>query len=110
MSNRTDIRTTVALAEVVWKMAEKMMEAKGFNKNFSSYVADLIRRDREAAAESHIYVAEDTQPMSHGERQPQTDAGKLAILAGDKSSSSKTPSDAIVEAVRDVRKSSKTSQ
>jgi hypothetical protein len=47
MSERKDKRTTVSLAEVVWKMAEEQMEAKGFNDNFSSYVADLIRRDKE---------------------------------------------------------------
>jgi non-homologous end joining protein Ku len=44
---RTDKRTTVSLAEVVWQMAEANMQAKGFNDNFSSYVADLIRRDKE---------------------------------------------------------------
>ena len=44
---REDKRTTVSLAQVVWEMAEKLMEAKGFNDNFSAYVADLIRRDKE---------------------------------------------------------------
>ena len=47
MKNREDHRTSVSLAEVVWKLAEEMMEARGFNDNFSAYVADLIRRDRE---------------------------------------------------------------
>jgi hypothetical protein len=32
---------------VVWGAAQEMMEAKGFNDNFSAYVADLIRRDKE---------------------------------------------------------------
>lgn len=49
MKGRSDKRTTVSLAEVVWKMAEERMDAKGFNDNFSSYVADLIRRDMERA-------------------------------------------------------------
>lgn len=44
---REDKRTTVSLAPVLWVMAEAMMERKGFNNNFSSYVADLIRRDHE---------------------------------------------------------------
>ena len=43
---RQDKRTTVSLAQVVWETAEKIMEAKGFNDNFSAYVADLIRRDK----------------------------------------------------------------
>lgn len=44
---RADKRTTVSLAWVIWDMAEEMMTAKGFNDNFSAYVADLIRRDKE---------------------------------------------------------------
>jgi len=44
---REDKRTTVSLAPVLWVMAEAQMERKGFNNNFSSYVADLIRRDHE---------------------------------------------------------------
>jgi len=47
MSKRRDFRTTVSLAHFVWKTAQEMMKAKGFNDNFSSYVADLIRRDKE---------------------------------------------------------------
>jgi hypothetical protein len=47
MKTRGDKRTTVSLAGVVWKWAEEMMVAKGFNDNFSAYVADLIRRDKE---------------------------------------------------------------
>ena len=48
---RSDKRTTVSLAEVVWKMAEETMDAKGYNGNFSAYVAELIRRDKEKAEE-----------------------------------------------------------
>jgi len=47
---REDKRTTVSLAPVLWVMAEAQMERKGFNNNFSSYVADLIRRDHERYA------------------------------------------------------------
>jgi hypothetical protein len=32
-------------------MAEEQMKAKGFNDNFSAYVADLIRRDKERSEE-----------------------------------------------------------
>jgi hypothetical protein len=49
MKARKDKRTTVSLAWVVWEMAEEMMREKGFNENFSAYVADLIRRDKERA-------------------------------------------------------------
>lgn len=50
MNDRTDKRTTVSLAHVVWEMAEEQMQAKGFNDNFSAYCADLIRRDREKSS------------------------------------------------------------
>lgn len=49
--NRPDaFRTTVSMANVVWEMALEMMKLKGFNENFSAYVADLIRRDKERLA------------------------------------------------------------
>jgi len=51
MKQRDDKRTTVSLAKVVWGMAEEMMAAKGFNDNFSAYVADLVRRDQERQAQ-----------------------------------------------------------
>jgi hypothetical protein len=41
-------RHTVHLAEVIWRKAGECMTRKGFNGNFSAYVADLIRRDHEA--------------------------------------------------------------
>lgn len=47
MKKRDDKRTTISLAQVVWAQAEFLMERKGFNKNFSAYVADLVRRDHE---------------------------------------------------------------
>ena len=40
-------RTTVILAKVIQGMAEQMMKERGFNNNFSAYIADLIRRDKE---------------------------------------------------------------
>lgn len=43
---RNDKRTTISLAEVVWKMAETRMAEEGYNDNFSQYVAELIRADR----------------------------------------------------------------
>jgi hypothetical protein len=48
MSRTTeDRRKTVSLAKVVWDMAEQNMKDRGFNDNFSAYIADLIRRDKE---------------------------------------------------------------
>ncbi|HEY5910857.1 MAG TPA: hypothetical protein VJA21_09675 [Verrucomicrobiae bacterium] len=41
-----NVRTTISLAAVVWARADRMMQYKGFNGNFSAYVADLIRRDQ----------------------------------------------------------------
>lgn len=49
MSERGDKRTGICLDLVVWQIAEDMMRRRGFNKNFSAYVADLIRRDQERA-------------------------------------------------------------
>lgn len=44
-------RKTVSLDPVVWGWATKLMAAKGHNKNFSAYVAELIRRDQEREEE-----------------------------------------------------------
>ena len=47
---RTDIRTTVSLAGVIYDKARAQMKERGFNDNFSAYVADMIRnRDTEAS-------------------------------------------------------------
>jgi len=43
-------RGSVSLAQVIWDKAELAMRRKGFNGNFSAYVADLIRNDSEATA------------------------------------------------------------
>ena len=43
-------RGSVSLAQVIWDKAEQAMRRKGFNGNFSAYVADLIRNDSEATA------------------------------------------------------------
>ena len=61
---RSDKRTTVSLARVVWDMAEEQMKAKGFNDNFSAYVADLIRRDRERAEEKQANLGPGGWPAS----------------------------------------------
>lgn len=47
-TERTDVRTTVSLDKVVWQMAERVMAQRGYNKDFSAFIADLIRRDRDA--------------------------------------------------------------
>lgn len=39
-------RTTISLTPLVWEWARAAMSKKGYN-NFTAYVADLIRRDRE---------------------------------------------------------------
>ena len=60
VKTRSDKRTTVSLASVVWQMAEELMETKGFNDNFSAYVADLIRRDQE-----RIQAASNVPPIRY---------------------------------------------
>ncbi len=47
MKFKGQARSTISMDKVVWQMAEAAMERKGFNANFSAYVADLIRRDAE---------------------------------------------------------------
>ncbi len=43
---RKDVRTTISLTKVIWDWAEEIMDERGYN-NFSSYVADLVRRHKE---------------------------------------------------------------
>ena len=64
---RKDKRTTVSLAPVLWVMAEAQMERKGFNNNFSSYVADLIRRDHERYAMTADELAARLAPYAAAE-------------------------------------------
>jgi hypothetical protein len=61
---RSDKRTTVSLARVVWDLAEEQMKAKGFNDNFSAYVADLIRRDKERSEEKQAELKSGGLPAS----------------------------------------------
>ncbi len=44
---RRSIRATISLSGVVWDMAQTLMDQGGYNGNFSSYVADRIRRHHE---------------------------------------------------------------
>ena len=41
------IKTAISLTPVVLNWAKALAEEKGFGANFSAYVADLIRRDKE---------------------------------------------------------------
>jgi hypothetical protein len=63
-TKREDRRTTISLAEVVYQTAEEMMEAKGYNGNFSAYLADLIRRDKEREAEKKLQASQATAKTS----------------------------------------------
>ena len=50
MSRKSQVRkTAISLNSVVLGWAKTLAEEKGFGSNFSAYVADLIRRDREHA-------------------------------------------------------------
>lgn len=64
---RSDFRTTVSMSKVVWLMAEQMMDTKGFNGNFSAYIADLIRRDQESHT-THPAAFNETAPIYTGKR------------------------------------------
>jgi Arc/MetJ-type ribon-helix-helix transcriptional regulator len=44
------VRATISLHKVVSEMAEELMRKKGYD-NFSAYVAELIRRDKEREEE-----------------------------------------------------------
>ncbi len=50
-------RTTVSLSRVVWQMAQFLMEEEGFNGNFSSFVADRIRRHHESWFSSRVLIS-----------------------------------------------------
>lgn len=70
-AQQTDnVRTTVSIAKVVYHWAEQMMDAQGFNRNFSAYVAHLIRRDKE---QRHHASAEASSSASDA---GQTDTGR----------------------------------
>jgi len=46
------VKTAISLTPIVLNWAKTLAEEKGFGSNFSAYVADLIRRDRENADKS----------------------------------------------------------
>lgn len=48
--DKETVRATISLNQVVDRMAKEMMELKGYD-NFSAYIADLIRRDKEREEE-----------------------------------------------------------
>ena len=56
---RNDKRTTISLAEVVWKMAETRMAEEGYIDNFSQYVAELIRADKRRQDELKAKMGKD---------------------------------------------------
>lgn len=44
--NKTGVRTTISLTKLVAQWADEMMEKRGYD-NFSAYVAELIRKDKD---------------------------------------------------------------
>jgi len=56
-SLRADKRTTVSLDNVVWQWAVESMRKRGYNSNFSAYVAGLIRRDKEREDDRQLALA-----------------------------------------------------
>jgi hypothetical protein len=74
---RKDKRVTISLAKVVWDWANEMMEAKGFNKNVSAYVADLIRRDRDRELERTGTVFPPPKPSRLELNEPKPKKGQL---------------------------------
>jgi hypothetical protein len=53
-------RTSLLVSGVVWNAGQRQMSRKGFNGNFSAYIADLIRRDEERELELDVlrYVSD----------------------------------------------------
>ena len=45
MYKRARKRTTLSLEQVIYELAQENMQVRGFNGNFSGYVAELIRQD-----------------------------------------------------------------
>jgi hypothetical protein len=41
------VKRSISLSRVVSDWAEGLADAKGFGTNFSAYIADLVRRDKE---------------------------------------------------------------
>jgi len=44
-TNEDARRGSISMARIIWDQADHCMRRKGFNGNFSAYVADLIRAD-----------------------------------------------------------------
>jgi hypothetical protein len=47
----TVVKKSISLSKVVAKWADELALKKGFGSNFSAYMADLVRRDRDREME-----------------------------------------------------------
>ena len=45
--NNNTVKASVSFSKTVAEWADELAKRKGFEKNFSAYIADLIRRDKE---------------------------------------------------------------
>ena len=48
------VKKSISLSKVVSDWADELAATKGFGTNFSAYIADLIRRDREREQELNL--------------------------------------------------------
>jgi hypothetical protein len=53
-SESTVVKKSISLSKVVSEWADELSQKKGFGSNFSAYIADLIRRDRDREMEINL--------------------------------------------------------
>jgi len=74
MKSEKDSRKTISIAKVVMDWAEEIMRDQGFNKNFSAYVAHLIRQDKERIEDKQLSLGKSSNSTSvlplHHEARP----------------------------------------
>jgi hypothetical protein len=53
-ANSTIVKRSISLSKIVSGWADELAAKKGFGSNFSAYMADLVRRDRDREIESEL--------------------------------------------------------
>jgi len=61
-SSHKTVKTSISLSEIVYAWAEELAANKGFANNFSAYIADLIRKDKDKDEKKSSIVASTYPP------------------------------------------------
>ena len=61
------VKKSISLSKVVSGWADRLAAAKGFDSNFSAYIADLIRRDKDREDQLRLVVPAGSEASSQKE-------------------------------------------